>query len=134
MNDSGTLDAEYRAFIKALHPATVETVVAVDTFWDDLYPAIVDVAERALEDRDPDPRDPGELDFYREWRETIRPKLLTLVAGHPDPDVRNAAEVLDKRLRNALFYMNPTHAASEKGEEVTVALDRGHDGLADLRR
>ncbi|MFF0452823.1 hypothetical protein [Nocardia africana] len=135
MNDSEILDAEYRAFIKALHPATVDTLVAVDTFWTKLYPSVVRVAEQDPEDgHGPDPLDLSETDLYGEWRYTIQPKLLTPVAGHPDPDVRNAAELLDRRLLNALFYMNPTHAARQEGEEVTVALDRGHDGLTELRR
>jgi hypothetical protein len=134
MNDSETLDAEYRAFIKALHPSTVDTVVVVDTFWAMLYPAIVRVAERDPEDdRGPDPSELSEIDLYAEWRSTIRPQLLTLVYGHADPDVRNTAELLDRRILNALFYMNPTHDRTE-GEEVTVALQRGHDGLAELRR
>ncbi|MEV6340439.1 hypothetical protein AB0M12_37675 [Nocardia vinacea] len=137
MSDTEIVDAEYRAFIKELHPATVDTVVAVEVYWmQKLFPTVVGISARADDDDDDDrgPLERSEDELDAEFRHVIEPKLLTLVHGHPDPDVRDAADYLDKRLWGGLFYLHPLRAARQGGEEVTVALQLVHDALSTLRR
>lgn len=137
MSDSEVLNAEYRAFIKALHPATVDTLLAVEAFWTQkLFPSVVAVSARDASevDRGPDPLERPEAELDAEWRREIRSKLLNLVHGHPDPDVREAADFLSSRLYGAIFYMAPERAAREGGEESRIAVRRVHDGITNLAR
>ena len=133
VTESEILDAEYRAFVKALHPATVDALVTVQTWWDQrLFPSVsgANTTTGSLGSKLEHPED--ELDD--EYRYEIGPVLHHLVNGHPDPDVRIAADFLHSRLRGGLFYMDPTRAERQDGEEVLVAIHRCHDGLSALRR
>jgi hypothetical protein len=131
MTDSEILDAEYRAFIKVLHPATVQALVRIEVWWSQkLYPSVSGTS--AGSKGSPLQRPESELDA--EYRHEIGPVLLSLVNGHPDPDVREAADYLKSRLFGALFYMDPTRAERSDGEEATIAIHRVHDGLSQLRK
>ncbi len=138
MTNTDVLDAEYRAFIKGLHPATVDTLVAVEVFWmQRLFPTVTAISGRVGEDHEPEALEPLERtaeELDTEFRNVIEPKLLTLVHGHPDPDVREAADYLDKRLWGGLFYLDPKRAARQDGEESLTAVHLVHDGLSTLRR
>jgi hypothetical protein len=77
-----------------------------------------------------------------EWRAVIHPKLMTLIHGHPDPDVRQAADFLDKRIWSAILIIGdpnsldePEDDASRKRDEVKhVTIKLIHDGFTKLRR
>lgn len=131
MTDSLVLDAEYRAFVKALHPATVQAVVEIQVWWSEkLFPSVAVISGG---DEGPPPQYTEE-ELDREFRLVIGPVVIGLINGHPDPDVRETADFLHSRLVGALFYMNPKRAARQDGRESTIAVQRVHAGLSSLRK
>lgn len=125
------LDAEYRAFVRSLHKDTIDTVVEVQRW---LFPDAMRIAtlhgykeseEQLVKDLEAD------------WRDRVEPLLYTLSQGHPDPDVRFAADILDKRLWSLIIVMgDPQHsrAGTRPDDEVGVTIHLVHDGLTRLRR
>lgn len=131
MADSLVLDAEYRAFVKALHPSTVQAVVQIEVWWHQkLFPSVMAIISGSFDD--PLQRPEEELDT--EFRHEIGPVVLGLVNGHPDPAVREAADYLQSRIFGTLFYMKPKRAERRDGQEAQIAVRRVHDGLSVLRK
>lgn len=131
MTNSSVLDAEYRAFVKALHPSTVQAVVQIEVWWSQkLFPSVMAIIAGGFDD----PLQSTEEELDKEFRHVIGPVVIGLVNGHPDPDVRDAADFLHSRLFGALFYMNPKRAERRDGRESLIAVRRVHDGLSTLRR
>jgi Type III restriction enzyme, res subunit/Type I restriction enzyme R protein N terminus (HSDR_N) len=64
----------------------------------------------------------------------IQPKLNILAFGHPDPDVRRAADVLGGRLQGVVFYYDVIHAKRKEGEHATTAIQLAHSGMKKLRK
>ncbi|MFD6197210.1 hypothetical protein ACFWE3_10950 [Mycobacteriaceae bacterium NPDC060252] len=126
------LDAEYRAFIRSMHNDTIATIVAVETWW---KPDCFRIATLSgyVEDGQ-DSKDTADR-IAEEWRRVIEPRLLTLIHGHPDPDVRFAADILDKRLWSAILILaRPRSKPTYTEDENLVAVHLIHDGFARLRR
>lgn len=67
------------------------------------------------------------------WRNEIQPRLAILVHGHPDPDVRDAADFLESRLWSATFLLNERRRRRSE-EESTVTIHLAHDGVTRLHR
>lgn len=89
MSDSEVLEAEYRAFVKALHPASIDALIAVEDFWSQrIWPSIDRSAREGSADKT------GLQKVSEAYKRTAGSRLLTLVLGHPDPDVRAAADEL----------------------------------------
>lgn len=129
--DSLVLDAEYRVFVKALHPATVQAVVEIQVWWSQkLSPSVAAICAGDIDG----PMQHTEEELDREFRHEIGPVVIGLINGHPDPDVREAADFLHSRLFGALFYMNPKRAERRGGREATIAVQRVHTGLSSLRK
>lgn len=128
MADSEVLAAEYRAFIKTLHPAAIQALVAVEGFWANrVYPFI------PREDEDP-LTNPEVTERILQFEREVKPQLMTLVCGHPDPDVRDASETLLRRMNAAIYYLDPDNlklVADSKLEKVIADMV---DSLQDLRR
>lgn len=87
--------------------------------------------------------DAAEVDRVdRQWREEIRPALLRLLNGHPDPAVRDAADFFNTRLVGAMVLMHrrPGDPEMPDKEHVdnktldTFTIHLVHDGLTKLRR
>lgn len=120
------LDAEFRALIRSLHKDTVETVLAVESWW---TPECFQIL--CMEDSEKS-RTAAESAEER-WRTSVQPRLLTLVHGHPDPDVRDAADFLEKRLWSIIILLDATRRA-RSDDETTVAIHLVHDGFTRLHR
>jgi hypothetical protein len=129
---NAVLDAEYRALIRSLHSETIETIVAVETWW---TPNCFRIASLGGYDPDEDGRDPkAAADAIEDqWRKTVHPRMLTLVHGHPDPDVRDAADFLNKRLWSMILLVG-TPRGKRSDDENSVAIHLVHDGFKRLRR
>lgn len=133
---SGTLDeqldAEYRSLVSALHKDTVDTVVAVQQWWQpDCFRIVSLGGYTATGDDD----EAAAREIERDWRDRVHPRLLTLVYGHPDPDVRFAADILDKRLWSMIMILSrPRPDDYARDEENSVAIHLTHDGFTRLRR
>jgi hypothetical protein len=98
-------------FVKALHPTSIEALVAVDEFWpDQVYPFLRSKA------REESPNQPLPAKVYEDSARTARHRLLTLASGHLDPDVRNAAEQLLMVLERVVIM----HIFDEPGEHHLV--------------
>jgi hypothetical protein len=131
---AAVLDAEYRELVRSLHKGTIAAVSRVDNWWSHHAFRVTIFAMS----RDDDANDP-ELDererIDREWRSEIIPTLLPLVNGHPDPDVREAADLFEKRLVGAFVITNRPPKVNERQEEANqLAIQLIHDGLTKLRR
>jgi hypothetical protein len=127
------LDAEYREFVRSLHKDTIGVIVAVESWWDPacLRAALLAGAGEVLSREDRECAHRAESD----WRCQIHPQLLTLINGHPDPDVRQAADVLDKRtFALILIFHRPAPPNERQKEENKLAIGLIHDGLKQLRR
>ncbi|WP_415668968.1 hypothetical protein [Williamsia muralis] len=139
-NDRAQLDAEYRTLIRSLHQDTIRTILVAQTWWEgDVFTVAVSGGY------DPEAVD-GASDsqsataaLNADWRGRVHTALLTLVHGHPDPDVRFAADVLTKRLWSISLLLGKRRPAEsdwdsrmENVNGVTVHLV--HDGFTRLRR
>ncbi|MFT3662548.1 MAG: hypothetical protein QM809_14570 [Gordonia sp. (in: high G+C Gram-positive bacteria)] len=125
------LDAEYRALIRSLHKDTIDTVVEVQRW---LNPDAMRIATlHGYKEHE------EELarDLEADWRDRVEPRMFTLSQGHPDPDVRFAADILIKRLWSLVIVMTePQHSRSKTRPDdvVGVTIHLVHDGLNRLRR
>ncbi|MFE3195839.1 hypothetical protein ACFXHA_43050 [Nocardia sp. NPDC059240] len=125
MTDSEVLAAEYRAFVKALHPASIEVLVVVDGFWSHrLYPSIPQEHEE-MPERD------EVLKVFTEYKSTVTPQLLTLVSGHPDPDVRDAAEMTLSSLGHVIMFL--AHLTPNEVAGGAARIEKVLDNLKALR-
>lgn len=136
---AAVLDAEYREFVRSLHRDTIAIIVAFESWWTGAQvdtpgcftPAVLAGAGMELSEKDERAARLAE----EEWRRTINPKLLILINGHPDPDVREAADVLDKRSFAPIVMFHRPPGLNEKEHEVNkLAIKLIHDGLKELRR
>ncbi|WP_280453287.1 hypothetical protein [Nocardia cyriacigeorgica] len=134
-NADAVLAAEYRAFVQSLHKDTIDTIVATQTWFTGECFRIV-----SLGGYDPDREDgPNSEDvaqaLVERWRREIHPRLMTVIHGHPDPDVRHAADILAKRLWSIVLILDrPRTEEREKSDETSVAIHLVHDGFMRTRR
>jgi hypothetical protein len=140
MSENGDiLDAEYRAFVRQLHEQTIKIVAEVDRYWmRELYREVGNFSADALE------REYDEGERKEVWdrcmvlqdrlQNEILPQLNVLAYGHPDPDVRRAADVLGQRLQGVVFYYDVIHAKRREGAHATTAIQLAHKGMAELRK
>jgi hypothetical protein len=82
---------ELRQFVRELHPSTVDTVADLDLF-------VRELRSPAL-----GPADDKEIASVRKrirkgWEGDLLPRMRRLRYGHPDPDVRRAAEVMEDEM------------------------------------
>lgn len=135
MTDSagGQLDAEYRAFVRDMHKDTIETILAVEDWWTQDTFRIAALGGYAAEGND---SEDTVRDIDQRWRGTVHPRLLTLVHGHPDPDVRYAADILDKRLWSIILIIDRPRRDDDdpRRDEKSVAVHLVHDGFMRLHR
>ena len=127
------LDAEYREFVRSLHKDTIAVIVAVESWWepDCLRAAAVAGAGEVLNQQGRECAERAKDD----WRCHIHPQLLMLVDGHPDPDVREAADVLDKcTFAPVLIFKRPPPTSGRQIEENKLAIELIREGLTKLRR
>ncbi|MFD3431201.1 MULTISPECIES: hypothetical protein [Actinomycetes] len=128
MTDSAILDAEYRAFVKSLHPATVATLIVAERFWSSTIQPFI-----PIEGEEP-PTYEHARGIHLELVKEVEPELLTVILGHPDPDVRDAADIVARRLSAALLYLYPDHFESGGGTHATIATTQLTEGLREFRR
>lgn len=127
------LDAEYRALIRSLHEDTIKAVVAVQNWWEPDVNRITVLGGYAGEKEELLAKT-----LEHKWRTKVHPRLLTLSQGHPDPDVRFAADILDKRLWSAVRLLGESRRgdgiepADHDVTSVTVHLI--YDGFARLKK
>ncbi|WP_078113919.1 hypothetical protein [Gordonia sp. IITR100] len=139
-NSDPELDAEYRSFIRSLHQETVNTVLEAESWWRGDTMRIAVLGGYSPEDE----RDSKEVSDALEqtWRSTVVPRLHTLVHGHPDPDVRFAADILEKRLWSiSMIISRPWDEDWLDGDdderrraENSVTVHLAHDGFTRLHR
>jgi hypothetical protein len=127
MEDSETLDAEYRSFVRALHPATVDGLVAVERFWHHT------VKPFFPQDGEEPPTRDQYLDRFEGLRDIVDPSFLPLVHGHPDPEVRDWADLVYRRLTLAVQYLAPDLVGQEDGKVAATAMEQMDKGLVALR-
>ena len=136
---NATLDAEYREFVRSLHRETIAIIVEFEQWWDGTHrntmgcfgPAVLKGAGEELSARDERAAALAE----ERWRNEIHPRLSILITGHPDPDVREAADVLDKRsFHPIVVFHRPGKPSEKRQEENSLSIKLIHDGLTDLRR
>lgn len=136
---SDVLDAEYRAFIRQLHEQTISIVAEVDRWWMQvLFREVTNFAAEVF-DRDYDETEQKEAydrgsELQDVLQNEIEPQLNILAYGHPDPDVRRAANVLVRRLLGVVFYHDVERTRRKNGKNATTAVQLAHSGMTDLRR
>lgn len=138
-----TLDMEYRQFIRSLHHETIAIVVEFQEWWLGVRGnmrgcfavAVLAGSGEELSEEDHQAAKTAE----DRWRDTIHPRLSVLINGHPDPDVREAADVLDKRSFAPMMLFSRDRSSGEppsenRQDENQLAIHLIHDGLTTLRR
>lgn len=139
MSENDVLDAEYRAFVRQLHQQTIEIVAEVDRYWMRvLFPEVTHFSAGVF-DREYDEAEQKEvwdraMELQRVLQNEVEPRLNVLAFGHPDPDVRRAANVFGRRMQGVVFYHDVLRAKRKDGKEVTTAIQLAHSGLTELRR
>ena len=130
------LDSEYRQLVRSLHKDTIATVSLVDDWWNhQVFMAAIQGMNNGAEKETVDRLD-------RQWRDEIRPALLMLINGHPDPNVRESADFFNTRLIGAMLLVHrrpddeahPDETPAERREVDGLTIQLMHDGLARLRR
>ena len=141
MTEPEDLAAEYRAFVRQLHKQTIGIVAEVSRYWlQELSPKIVEFTSGVFDQED----DEAEAErseiadragkLQHRLQNEIEPRLNILAYGHPDPDVRRAADVFVGRLNGVLLYHNFIRAKRKEGKSASTAVNLAHSGLRDLRR
>ncbi|WP_006245937.1 hypothetical protein [Mycolicibacterium tusciae] len=139
---SATLDAEYRQFVRSLHRETIEIIVEFQEWWLGVrgetrgcWTVAIFMLSRESTEKLSDEDQVAAKVAEDRWRDTIHPRLSSLIHGHPDPDVREAADVLDKRSFHPIILFNKSGAPGENTkEEHELGLKLIHDGLTALSR
>lgn len=140
---AATLDAEYRKLVRSLHRETIDIIVEFQEWWqgvrieDDgtvvrgaFSVAVFAMSRESTEDLSEEDRRAAKIAEAR-WRDTIHPRLSILINGHPDPDVREAADVLDKRSFEPIMMLKGTPRDHDVN---SLAIKLIHEGLTALRR
>ncbi|MEA3099772.1 hypothetical protein [Caballeronia mineralivorans] len=140
---AATLDAEYRELVRSLHRETIDIIVEFQEWWqgvrieDDgtvvrgaFSVAVFAMSRESTEDLSEEDRRAAKIAEAR-WRDTIHPRLSILINGHPDPDVREAADVLDKRSFEPIMMLKGTPRDHDVN---SLAIKLIHEGLTALRR
>jgi hypothetical protein len=146
---AATLDAEYRELVRSLHRETIDIIVEFQEWWQGVRiesdgavvrgaysVAIILMSRESVDDLSEEDQRAAKIAEAR-WRDTIHPRLSVLINGHPDPDVREAADVLDKRSFDPVSWVLGGSRDSEDGsrhDENGLAIKLVHDGLTELRR
>lgn len=138
-----TLDAEYREFVRSLHRETIDIIVEFQEWWMGVHiddsgqvtrgcftVAVLMGSRESAEELSEEDQRAARIAEAR-WRDTIHPRLSILINGHPDPEVREAADVLDKRSFEPTIML---HGTPKSDEEHGLAIRLIHDGLTELRR
>lgn len=134
---AGTLDAEYRRLVQSLHTETIAAVALIDDWWS--YQARMQTIFGMNGGAKPDTV--KKLD--KQWRGKIRKALRQLIIGHPDPNVRDAADYFDARLVGAMVLVHrkpddpemPVKEGDPDKEQVdTFTMQLVDQGLIELRR
>ncbi len=82
---------ELRQFVRELHPSTVDTVTDLDLFVRELRsPALGPADDKEVKS--------VRKHIRRGWEGDLLPRMRRLRYGHPDPDVRHAAEVMEDEM------------------------------------
>ncbi|WP_166904380.1 hypothetical protein [Mycobacterium sp. DL440] len=139
MTDNDVLNAEYRAFVRQLHEQTIAIVAEADRYWNRELFREVAMFTAGVFDREYDEAQQKEvwdraMELQDRLQNDIQPKLNILAFGHPDPDVRRAADIFSRRLQGVVFYHDVIHARRREGEHATTAIQLAHRGLTELRR
>lgn len=123
---------ERRAWVRTLHPETVGVVVDMDLFNRSLRAAVVAGADTEKES--------GQVrsTIDDRWEGDLLKRLRALYFGHPDPDVRRAAEMVEDA---AWPYMTAArHAYEEDGpfrfdpDKRKPILDTMNAAMVEFRR
>ncbi|MFD5179762.1 hypothetical protein ACFWM1_28420 [Nocardia sp. NPDC058379] len=134
-NADAVLDAEYRALVRSLHKDTIDTIIAVESWWEPHCFRAVTLGAYAPDDQDPAELPAETVKLEDQWRNELVPKMSTLIYGHPDPDVRDAADFLVKRLWSMIMILHKYRKRRRQDEdENSVAVHLVHDGFERLRR
>ncbi|WP_135453386.1 hypothetical protein [Mycobacterium sp. DL99] len=137
---AATLDAEYRELVRSLHQETISIISDFEQWWiggDSKLPGCFAATVTKGGGFELSAKDQRTADRAEErWRNYVHPRMSILINGHPDPDVREAADVLDKRsfFPIVLFHRPDGERSEERKEENHLAVKLIHDGLSDLRR
>jgi hypothetical protein len=139
MSESDVLDAEYRAFVRQLHEQTIGIVSEIDRYWDrELFPEVLfftsGVFDREYDEAERKEASDRGMEIQTKLQNEVLPKLNILAFGHPDPDVRRAADVLGRRMQGVVFYHDVIRARRKDGKNATTAVHLAHSGLTDLRK
>lgn len=140
---AATLDAEYRELVRSLHRETIEIIVEFEQWWNGVRieddgtvvrgafsVSVFAMSRESGEDLSEEDQSAAKI-AEADWRNKIHPRLSVLINGHPDPDVREAADVLNKRSFEPMMILN----ATPRSDEVNgLAIDLIHRGLTELRR
>ncbi|MCZ0732209.1 hypothetical protein [Mycolicibacterium iranicum] len=134
--DSDVLDSEYRELVRQLHPQTISVVVDVNIWWMQVLFREVSMFTASVFDSDFDDEKVRERanELQHELQNDVERKLNTLAFGHPDPDVRRAAQAMTDHLFGVIFYYDGMHAKRKDGREATTAIRQAHSGMVELRR
>ena len=125
--------------MRSLHRETIAIIVEFEQWWQGMYrntmglfgPAVLKGAGEELSGKDLRAAALAE----ERWRHEIHPRLSVLITGHPDPAVREAADVLDKRSFHPIVVLHRPGVPSEaRQQENSLSIKLIHDGLTELRR
>ncbi|MEH3129166.1 MAG: hypothetical protein PGN27_04295 [Mycolicibacterium neoaurum] len=133
------LDSEYRAFVRQLHERTIGVVAEIDRYWmRELFREVTlfasSVFDREFTDEQQKESWNRAMELQDKLQKEIEPNLNWLAYGHPDPDVRRAANVVQQRMANVIMYRDAMHAKRDEGRHATTAVQLVHSGMKDLRR
>lgn len=123
--------AERRAFVRELHAETVRLVVDLDLFVRSLRGDAIAGPIGESKDR----RSPRTI-VDEDWEDDLLKRLRQVEYGHPDPDVRDAAEQVDDDMWmyitmavSALEVLGRRPRTLEERSKVVSAIDAGMKGL-----
>lgn len=133
------LDVEYRALVRQLLEQTIMIVAEVDRYWmRDLFREVSHytsgVFDREYTEEERKTSWDRCMEIQTHFQNEVEPQLNILAYGHPDPDVRRAADVLGGRMQGVIFYYDARHARRQDGDGATTAIQLAHAGLKELRR
>lgn len=132
-NSADQLDVEYRAFVRLLHKDAVHAVINAHQWWRGDVSRIVMLG--GYDDSGGQDSEEVAKALELRWRNEVLPQLEALAHGHPDPDVRLAADVLVKRVWSIiLILIHPRTDEGMESSEKSVAVHLVHDGFTRLHK